>query len=300
MPAVNDSGKGSPMNRTLTRIAIALAAVAIAVAVLLWQRQKAPLPEPAAEAPADAEGSPSVPGFAKAPEAPPTQPEPTPSEAPLAAANLEEALVALLGRKPVASFLQLDDFPHRVVATVDNLPRPSATAKLWPVTPTSGRFTVTERNGKATISPDNGMRYTPLLLFVEGIDSKRLVDLYVRYLPSLQQAYQELGYPDQRFHTRLLEVIDHLLATPTVAEPIAVQLTEVKGPVASDRPWVRYEFSDASLQDLSAGQKMLLRVGSVNQRRLMSKLAELRKEIVGRPSAMPAAASAPDPAASQR
>ena len=61
-----------------------------------------------------------------------------------------------------------------------------------------------------------------------------------------------------------------------------MQLTEVKGPIPSEQPWTRYEFADAELESLSAGQKMLLRTGEVNARRLKGKLAELRSELLAR------------------
>jgi len=70
-----------------------------------------------------------------------------------------------------------------------------------------------------------------------------------------------------------------LLAAPVPEEPVEVRLTEVKGPVPSTQPWVRYEFADPALESLSAGQKMMIRVGPAQQRRLQMKLRELRARI---------------------
>ncbi len=80
--------------------------------------------------------------------------------------------------------------------------------------------------------------------------------------PQLQKTYEELGYPGRYFNDRVVEVIDHLLATPEppAAGPL-MQLTEVKGSVPSTQPWLRYEFADTDLQSLSSGQRILLRVG---------------------------------------
>ncbi len=72
-------------------------------------------------------------------------------------------------------------------------------------------------------------------------------------------------------------MVDLLLATPAVDGPIALQLTEVKGPIASPRPCVRYEFADPRLEALTAGQKIMLRVGPVNERRLKVRLAAFRQ-----------------------
>jgi hypothetical protein len=79
-------------------------------------------------------------------------------------------------------------------------------------------------------------------------------------------------------------VIDLLLATPEPEGPVAVELTEVKGPDAPTRPWLLYEFTDPSLRHLSSGQKILLRVGVAHERRLKAKLVELRGHIAA-PSA---------------
>jgi hypothetical protein len=98
--------------------------------------------------------------------------------------------------------------------------------------------------------------------------------------PLLQRAYTDLGYPGRSFDARLVEVIDLLLATPSTPEPLKVQLTEVKGSVPSVRPWVRYEFADPALESLAAGQKILMRVGPVNQRRLKAKLVEIRAALL--------------------
>ena len=205
-----------------------------------------------------------------------------PLGAALSAQALGRALTELLGGAGAAAILQLEDFPRRFVATVDNLGRPHAPALAWPVNPTPDRFTVNAASGGSVIALDNAARYTPFVLLAEAIDSRRAVDLYVRAYPLLQRAYEELGFPGRYFNDRLVAVIDLLLATPQTEYPVPLRLTEVKGPIASLRPWVRYEFADPALESLCAGQKILVRVGPVNQRRLKAKLAEIRAELVAR------------------
>ena len=73
------------------------------------------------------------------------------------------------------------------------------------------------------IGARNGERYAPFVRFVDGIDARRAVALYLRVYPLLQQAYEDLGYPGKYFNDRVVEVIDNLLATPTPAGPIAVK-----------------------------------------------------------------------------
>ncbi|OYY99448.1 MAG: hypothetical protein B7Y42_05855 [Polaromonas sp. 28-63-22] len=207
---------------------------------------------------------------------------------------LEEGIRSLMARHDMLRFVQLDGFARRVVATVDNLARTHAAPRLWPVNPTSGRFTTTETGATTTtISAKNSQRYTPLVHLIESLDTPKTVALYVRAYPLFQQAYEELGYPRGYFNDRLIAVIDHLLATPTRAEPLAVKLTEVKGPIETARPWVRYEFVDPALESLSAGQKMLLRTGPDNEARLKIKLLEFRRQLTSAAPAQPANAPKP-------
>lgn len=200
-------------------------------------------------------------------------------------AYVASALADLLGREKVQTFLHLEGFARRVVATTDNLARDHAAPALWPVTPTPGRFATLDGGAAApsttSISPDNSQRYTPFVLFVESVDTAQAVRLYARLYPLFQQAYEELGFPDRYFNDRLVSVIDLLLATPVQTGPLGVSLVEVKGPLPSVRPWVRYEFTDPALRSLSSGQKMLLRTGPVNHRRLNAKLMEIRRLVSG-------------------
>ena len=265
---------------------LGIVAAGIAVAVLWWTmaKQAAPLTESAASVP-DMAAAASDPA---APVALPgeLQPVKIPAAAqPLAADQIISAITDFLGSKAALTFFQLTDFPRKFVATVDNLGRSHAPTVAWPISPTEGRFTVQTFDGATVISSDNGLRYTPLVLLLEKINAGLAMDLYVRMYPVLQQTYVDLGYPNRQFNDRLLQVINHLLATPNAPQVMAVQLTEVKGPIPSVRPWVRYEFADPALEALSSGQKIMLRVGSVNQNRLKARLSALRQEILKRSTA---------------
>ena len=271
------------MNRLPYRLLAALVLAALAVGAYFWtQRLPQPRPaEPTAAAPA------STPPIAMAPSEPAIKhPIAAASAAAPALPALDQsdgavkaALSELVGAKSL-SFLQLDGFARRVVATVDNLARAHAAPRLWPVIPTPGRFTIAGAPGKRTISADNNLRYSPFVLFVESVDAGRAAAVYKHLYPLFQQAFEELGYPGRYFNDRLVTVIDDLLATPEPVAPLAVTLTEIKGPEAPDRPWLRYEFADPALEALPAGQKMLLRTGPVNERRLKAKLTEFRRHIV--------------------
>jgi Protein of unknown function (DUF3014) len=79
-------------------------------------------------------------------------------------------------------------------------------------------------------------------------------------------------------------VIDLLLATPESDAPIQVRLPAIEGPLRPERPWVLYEFVDPNLQSLSSGQRALVRMGWVNERRIKTRLAEVRRLVTAGPS----------------
>jgi Protein of unknown function (DUF3014) len=266
------------LQRTLLWTATGLAAAVFAARFWLVEEPPPPAAEPQAIGPPAAPGAP-----VSTPTEPPVAAEAPPTTAGQPALTREEvvpALVDLIGSKAVHALLQTDDFPRRIVATVDNLARSHAPPMVWPVHPTPGRFAIAQQNGRTVIDADNGLRYVPFVLLVETMDIARMVALYRRMSPLLQNAYEDLGYPGRSFEKRLIEVIDVLLATPDAPEPTPVMLVEVKGEVPSTRPWVRYEFVDPQLESLAAGQKILLRTGAVNQRRLKAKLAEIRSALL--------------------
>lgn len=286
------------MNKpTHTRALTIAAAVALgAIAYLAWQYFYAgpPAPQPApmvqapvAPPPVAVASAPALPAIQNPIEA--TTPTATLSATPLPALAdsdkwVGEQLAALLSRKDVLTFLQMDGFVRRVVATVDNLGRDHAPPKVWPVNPTPERFsTLKAANGTETIHPDNSQRYVPLVLMVESVNTAKAVALYRSLYPLFQQAYEELGFPGRYFNDRLVEVLDQLIATPVQTAPLIVRLVEVKGPVASLRPWVRYEYASPTFESMTAGQKILLRSGPVNHRRLVAKLQEVRRLVARTP-----------------
>jgi hypothetical protein len=172
---------------------------------------------------------------------------------------------------------RLDDFPHRIVATVDNLGRTHASPWLWPINPTDGHFTVMRLNGEELISFDNGLRYIAFIKLMETVDLHRLVELYAQFYSVFQKAYENIGYPKGYFNDRLVEVIDQLLAAPEPDLPLKVHLPKFNGPTKPERLWLLYEFDDPTLQTLNAGQKILLRMGPSNERSIKNKLIEFRR-----------------------
>lgn len=110
----------------------------------------------------------------------------------------------------------------------------------------------------------------PYIEVMKKVDPTALVEWYAHAYPLFQQAYQDLGYPHGYFNDRLIEVIDDLLAAPERVQPVSLQ--RVKN---------HYVFADASMESLSAGQKLLLRTGPANEALIKTKLRAVRRILVG-------------------
>ncbi len=161
---------------------------------------------------------------------------------------------------------------EKFVTAMDNLPRSHISQRIRPIGPISGRFEVDVLDGNQVyiLSERNYSRFDALVGLFANADPDELFDIYQRFYPLLQEAFVRLGYPKGYLNDRVVEVIDHLLDTPTV-----------EGPVRLVRPHVLYTFSDPTLEALSSGQKMLIRMGDDHAARVKQTLGLLRTLIAG-------------------
>jgi hypothetical protein len=263
-------------------VVVAAAVVLIGVGVW-WQYRERAVPAPLASQPVASSVAAAAPPPASAASVPAIQypVEPLVAEAATPRTlDFNAALGELFGSKAVLSLFQTSDFARRFVATVDNLGRSQAPVALWPMNPAASRFMVEARGDAQVIAADNSARYTPYVLLLETVDLRQVVAWYVWLYPQLQQAYENLGFPGRYFNDRWVAVIDQLLATPDAGAATKVHLPAINGPVQPPRPWVLYEFDDPALDKLASGQKILLRMGAVNERRVKAKLVELRRLLI--------------------
>lgn len=183
------------------------------------------------------------------------------------------SLRELFGRAPVESLLVPKELIRRFVLTVDSLDRQEP-LPLWlrPVRRVAGQFAVDRGGGTLAISADNPRRYAAAVSMIAGADMARLAAVYRRYYPLFQDAYDRLGNPRARyFNDRMINVLDHLIDAPTPDEPIALV-----------QPKVLFLYADPALEELSSGQKVMLRIGRDNAAQVKAKLREFRSAIASR------------------
>jgi hypothetical protein len=185
-----------------------------------------------------------------------------------------KAVGELLGKRWMAVFLDYDVI-HRLVVTIDNLPRRQMSSSNVPLKSPPRAFVTVGKDESLAIAPGNAARYAGYAKLAGALDATRVADLYFRFYPLFQKAYDELGYPNAYFNDRLVEAIDDLLAAPEPAAPIKLV-----------QPGILYKFADPELEARSAGQKIMIRMGRENALRIKAKLREIR-QIVARGPATP-------------
>lgn len=265
----------------LSKRLLATTGVVIAIcgaAFLGWQRlQSTPLNAGSSMKAVDAPVMPIASPVASQPAMPVAEHLPVglaaPSSAPDVAlddsdALFRHALSGLMGDRARGQFFFTDQMVRKFVATVDNLPRQAAPMQMRPVKAMPGRFETSMSTGVLSMAPTNGRRYVDFIDAVSMVSLKSLVGLYAAHYALFQQAYRELGYPKGYFNDRLLVAIDDMLATEELAAPVALI-----------QPKVLYEFADPDVESMSAGQKIMTRIGMSNGRRLRKLLMALRTEI---------------------
>lgn len=231
-------------------------------------------PEPEAEQPMPT----PLPETEAPEEEPEAAPEPLPElteSDPVATA----AIGGLVGDAMAQRYFAPDNIVSRLVATVDALDSRQIPGVIQAVEGPQSEFEATADERPAdpilneqgdpipqyVLDSANFPRYRVYVEMLEAVDAAELADLYRQNEPLFEEAYRQLGYPEGGFQERLLAIIEQVLATPPVDQPIRLV-----------KPEAYYLFADESLESLPAGQKILLRMGPENAERVKAKLTEIR------------------------
>ncbi len=183
--------------------------------------------------------------------------------------EVSAAMAQIVGADPLAQFLVKGEIISRMVATIDALTSRQVPPQINPIRPVEGNFAAVNDGDRVTMSAENFRRYDAYIALLDAIDAVALLAFYDRYFPLFQQAYEENG-GEQDFDQRLREVIDDLLDTP-----------DVPGPIYVSKPEAVYLFEQDELESMSAGQKILVRMGSANAAVVKEKLLEIRQGLDG-------------------
>lgn len=178
-----------------------------------------------------------------------------------------QELSAVTGADALAEYLVKGQVISRLVAMLDSLTSRQVPVQINPIKPAEDKFIADAEGDRFVMSAQNFARYDGYIALIQSTDTATLLALYQRFYPLFQQAWEENGGSGQ-FSERLDEVIDHLLDTP-----------DVPGPVYLTKPEAFYLFEEPELEALTAGQKILIRMGSVNASLVKEKLREVQETL---------------------
>lgn len=181
---------------------------------------------------------------------------------------IRRLLTSLSANTMLAEWLKNDDLIRKFVATVDNIAHGQTPRSHLSFFKPKGGFAVVEEEGSFSTDPQAYHRYDIVADVFVSLDTGGVSEIYPRLKPVFQQAYQELGYPEQDFHEALIAAMAELLEVPVVEEDLAL-MKDVKG----------YTLTDPQLESLSQAQKHLLRMGPENVRKIQSRLRNLARAL---------------------
>ncbi|MDF0533317.1 DUF3014 domain-containing protein [Shewanella sp. A32] len=178
---------------------------------------------------------------------------------------VHDKVVQMADGMNINPLLNDSDMVRQFVVFVDNLAQGELARKTSPMKAPTQKFTVSDITNKTYLDPDSYHRYDVYADFLSGLDDNQLLATYKQMSPLLEQAFAELGYPNMTFNQRLHQAMKVLLGTPIVDEPIELYSISVN-----------YKFVDPKLEALPNAQKLLIRMGPDNTRKIKKVLRQLQ------------------------
>lgn len=112
-------------------------------------------------------------------------------------------------------------------------------------------------------------RYNGLANAIADINTKKGIDLFLRFKPLFEQVYEEFGYPEEyRLEDIFMKAAASVLKAP-----------RQKGRIALVQHSLRYKYADKKLEALNDVEKQMLRMGPENTKKIQDKLRQLVEAI---------------------
>ncbi len=182
-----------------------------------------------------------------------------------------DKLANLTWRKELLKLMVTEDMIRRFVVFTDNFSQGTLAYEHAPLVSPNAKFSATEEKSpegsKWQWDESNTRRFSLYVDLLRSMDSEMLVQWYVELKPLIDQAYQELGYPEDEFGDVLQDAI-----TKVLDMEIPKTLPEL------NRPSVMYKYKDESLESLDDAEKLLLRLGKENLLVIKSVMLEINEK----------------------
>ncbi len=186
---------------------------------------------------------------------------------------VREKLVSLTWRKELLKLVIDDDMVRRLVVFTDNFAQGIVAYEHSPLTKPNTKFSgVSLSDGSQAQEwvwdENSSKRFKLYVEFLRSFDVESLVNWYYELKPLIDEAYSELGYPDDDFTETLQDAIARVLDMDIPKEEIILV-----------RPSVMYKFKSEELEAMTATDKLLLRLGKENLLVIKSVLLEFSDKL---------------------
>jgi hypothetical protein len=188
---------------------------------------------------------------------------------------VQTKLAHLTWRKELLKLVINDDMIRRFVVFTENFTRGLVAYEHSPLALPSAGFNALD-TGK--VDPEqrelwqwdekSTRRFSLYVDLLRSFDSESLVQWYIELKPLINQAYAELGYPEQDFSEVLQQAITRVLDMEIPKQSLDIV-----------RPSVMFQFQDKNIEALSETEKLMLRLGKENLLVVKSVLLEISEKL---------------------
>jgi hypothetical protein len=244
--------------RRIGVIAAVIAVALVAAGATWWFKMRTPA-APDGQAPAAAV-APAAQGAAIVREYPASNLPPLDALDPA----FREIVGALTSSPLIGRWLATSDLARQLAALVAGATGQRLPLKLLAPLRPAGSFAILEQQGRTVIDPASYARYDRLADAIVALDPAAVARAYQTLGPRLEDATSELGEAGRTFDQSLGAALASVAQTPIPDGPIEVT---PRGGV--------YAFADPRLEALTPLQKLLIRSGPANARRVQAHLAAI-------------------------
>jgi len=185
---------------------------------------------------------------------------------------VQEKLPNYTWRKELLKLVINQDMIRRFVVFIDNFAQGNLAYEHSPLIKPTNKFSANESkvDGNSEWKWDESAtrRFTLYVDLLRSFDSETLVQWYFEMKPLVDQAYEELGYPDENFTDVLHDAITKVLDMEIPKESLDLV-----------RPSVMFRYKDERVEALDDADKLLLRLGKENLLVIKSVLLEINERL---------------------
>jgi len=173
------------------------------------------------------------------------------------------------GGNLLLTFLVDDQIIRKAVTFIENLTRGEIPQSGLPYKAIDSEIIVSEIDSDFyQMEKASFTRFDKIVDALVGFDEPELIAVYRLLSPLMRRAYSELGYSEDAFDAAVFDAISRIVAVN--ARELPLQLV---------KPSVMYLYADSRIEDLPDLDKLLIRLGPRNVRRLQSKLKLIEAQL---------------------